>query len=142
MAFTRAAQAPQSPDDDDSGDMQGDQGDTPSSPYMIPIPEGFQVPDGMDPGRKFDVTMKVELSADGQSLKIDEIEGVPTDASESEDTQEQEEPAKRIRATKVRVDLRMTRAGTRVKDELRNHSSRHPGWISPRKAHSWLSVGP
>lgn len=76
---------------DDSGqgaDM--DQDSAPSSPYEIPAPDGFQPPDGTEPGRKFDVTMKVHMDQNGM-ICIDSIEGIST-GQEADDDETQDEP--------------------------------------------------
>jgi len=73
-------------------DQMGGPSDNDEDNYQIQMPKGFQIPDGKEPGQKFDSVVKMHVMPNGM-LCIDEIEGVPTygDKEEAEEPQEKEE---------------------------------------------------
>lgn len=68
------------PDDDETPMGSGDAGSAqPESEqgYSIKMPEGYQPPDGTEPGQGFDATVRAHIDDDGM-LCIDSVDGIPT----------------------------------------------------------------
>lgn len=58
--------------------------------YSIDIPDGFEPPDGLEPGQPFDATVRVRMDENGK-LCIDSINGIKTHAGGESPPEEQGE---------------------------------------------------
>lgn len=87
MAVLMAMGKPKAGDEMPAGEPDGDEmppddqggGGQPESEqgYSIKMPEGYQPPDGTEPGQGFDATVRAHVDDDGM-LCIDSVDGIPT----------------------------------------------------------------
>lgn len=46
-------------------------------PTTFPIPQGFQPPDGVQPGQPFDAVASLKMADDGANLELVAVDGIP-----------------------------------------------------------------